>query len=234
MHLGISMLLFIHGLSAHADEWKDFVEFFSEKGFSCRAVELREGKNLRKTSFRDYVKTVVDMVGLDDIIVGHSMGGLIVQKVAEETKVKAAISISPAPPKGVKSLTRTVPWYYMIRYIPNIIFNRPFKLSYSFYKNFLANGLNEEKIRRIHEHDGVESAKVALELSLNRISVNPSKISCPILFITAREDRVSPPDVVKRVADMYNADLKIIDGSHYIFDNWHVIAEEILRFIESI
>ena len=228
-----NMLLFIHGLSAHADEWGEFISFFSEKGFSCKAIELRRGRDLRKTFFRDYVKTVVDQVNSDDIIIGHSMGGLIVQKVAEETKIKAGVSISPALPKGFKT-SSNVPLHSMIRYIPDILLNRPFKLNYSFYKNFFANGLSDSEIRKIHEHDGVDSAKVILELSLNKISVDPSKISCPILFITAREDRVSPPDMVRKIAELYNANVKIVEGSHYIFVNWRIIAKWILDFIQSI
>jgi len=228
------MLLFIHGLSAHADEWKDFIDFFSKKGFSCKAIELREGKNLRKTSFRDYVETVIDHIGSDDILIGHSMGGLIVQKAAEEAEVKAVVSISPATPKGIASTSGNIPWYYMIRYIPNIVFNIPFKLSYPFYKKFLANGLSDDEIRTIHRHDGVESAKVALELSLNKISVDPSRVSCPILFITAKEDKVAPPDIVRKIAEMYNANVKIVDGSHYIFSNWQAVAGEILKFIETL
>ena len=226
------MLLFIHGLSAHADEWKDFIDFFSKKGFSCKAIELREGKNLRKTSFRDYVETVIDYVESDDILIGHSMGGLIVQKVAEEVQIKAVISISPATPKGIASTFSAIPWYYMVRYIPNIVFNIPFKLSYNFYKKFFANGLSDDEIRNIYQHDGVESAKVALELSLNKISVDPSKVSCPILFITAREDRIAPPNIVRKIAEIYDANVKVVDGSHYIFGNWQAVAGEILKFIE--
>ncbi len=52
------MLIFVHGISAYADEWQPFIKYFSERNFSCKAVNLREGLNLRKTRFRDYVNKV--------------------------------------------------------------------------------------------------------------------------------------------------------------------------------
>jgi alpha-beta hydrolase superfamily lysophospholipase len=60
------MLIFVHGINAYADEWQPFIKYFSERNFSCEAVNLREGLNLRKTRFRDYVNKVKAMVTPDD------------------------------------------------------------------------------------------------------------------------------------------------------------------------
>ena len=42
------------------------------------------------------------MVNPDDIVIGHSMGGLIVQKIAEETAIRGGVAICPAPAKRHK------------------------------------------------------------------------------------------------------------------------------------
>lgn len=226
------MILFVHGINAHADEWKPFLEYFSEKGFACDAVELREGMNLKKTYFEDYVEKVKRLLSSEDVVVGHSMGGLIVQKVAEEMEICGGVAICPPPPRDIKF--NAIPWFATLRYIPSILFNRPFKLNYQFYKKYLVDCLEEVEARKVFEHDGKESAKVNFELALNRISVDESKISCPLLFIATKEDKVCPPEIVAQIAEKYDAEYEVYDGCHYIFADWRKIAERILRFVEEI
>ena len=87
------MLIFVHGMLSNADVWRPIIDYFSNKNFSCKAINLRDGLNRRYTHFKDYVDKVKSEVTEDDIIIGHSMGGLIVQKVAEETTIKGGVVI---------------------------------------------------------------------------------------------------------------------------------------------
>ena len=96
------MLVFIHGLCNIPDAWDKITNYFNNKGFSCKSVDLREGLDLKKTSFKDYVEKVKKTINEEDILIGHSLGGLIVQKIAEEKKIKAGVAICSAPPRGIK------------------------------------------------------------------------------------------------------------------------------------
>ena len=98
------MLIFIHGINANADEWQPLLKYFNNRKFSCEAVNLREGLDLRKTHFQDYVIKVKAMVTPNDILIGHSMGGLIVQKIPEETTIKGGIAIC-----SVRDLNTSLP-----------------------------------------------------------------------------------------------------------------------------
>ena len=87
------MLIFVHGINAYADEWQPFIKYFSERNFSCKAVNLREGLNLRKTRFRDYVNKVKAMATPDDIVIGHSNGAMMAYRLGTElSDVIAAIA----------------------------------------------------------------------------------------------------------------------------------------------
>ena len=59
------MLIFVHGMSSHAGVWSTFISFFVERGFSCEAVDLKEGLNLRKVRIRDYVDKVKALVTVE-------------------------------------------------------------------------------------------------------------------------------------------------------------------------
>jgi len=44
-----------------------------------------------------------------------------------------------------------------------------------------------------------------------------NKVKCPLFFITAREDRVCPPELVENIAKKYNAEYRVYDGCHLNF-----------------
>ena len=59
------------------------------------------------------------------VVIGHSMGGLVAQKAAEGGRVRAAVFVASAPPKGIRALAGPVLWR-MPRYAMSILRSRPF------------------------------------------------------------------------------------------------------------
>ncbi len=221
------MLIFIHGFWANGSIWRPFIEYFSKRNFDCVAIDLREGLDMRKASFKDYVNKVRAIARKDDIIIGHSMGGLIVQKVAEEIIIKGGIAICPAPPKGIKFGKRML--LSSIKYLPKVIINKPFKTSFSFAKKFFLNCV--EDARSVYKKLEVEPANIAYELMMSKIEVDERKVKCPLLFIATKDDKACKPEMVKRIAEKYDAEFIIEEGCHWIFDNWQSIADKIQSFI---
>ncbi len=104
-------IIFVHGAWHAAWCWQDtFLEYFSEKGWEVHALSLRghgqsEGrKKLRWWSIADYVSDVEQIANSLDrepIIVGHSLGGLVVQKYLETHSAVAAVLLASVPPSGI-------------------------------------------------------------------------------------------------------------------------------------
>ena len=224
------MLYFVHGLNGSPVEWNVFVDFFSEKGFECEAIDLKKGMNLRKTHVNNYVEKVSSIVSADDIIVGHSMGGLIMQKVVEQCDISAGVGICPAPPKGITM--KTVPWWRQVRYYPYILSGTPFKPSFGLVKNVFLSGWNEGKQREIYDLLQKQSAHVSVEVMKQKISVNEQMVHTPLYFIGRKQDVTIPVDVVKKVAKKYDAKCSVVSGNHYIFLDWQEIAKKVLSFIQ--
>lgn len=225
------MLLFVHGMLSNADVWNPIINYFNKRDFLCKAINLKEGLNLKKVHFQDYVDKVKTIATKQDIVIGHSMGGLIVQKVAEEAEIKAGVAICSAAPKGVKYRNDIV--LSSALYAPQVIMGMPFKQDYRYIRKYNLNGIEEEKARNIYKKLEKQSAIVTYELGLNRIAVNEKKVKCPLFFIGTRQDRISPPELIKRLADKYHAECKLYDGCHHFFcnDNWQEITEGIYNFI---
>ena len=63
------MLIFVHGMLSNANVWNPIINYFNDRNFSCKAVNLKEGLNLRKVHFQDYVKKVKTIVKEEDIVI---------------------------------------------------------------------------------------------------------------------------------------------------------------------
>lgn len=226
------ILYFVHGLNGSSGNWKSIIERVSKKEFDCHAISLRKGLNLRKTHLMDYIHKVCSLVTSEDIVIGHSMGGLIMQKVAEQTQIKAGIGICPAPPSGI-SMPK-IPIWRQLRYVPNILFGIPFKPSFGLVKKVFLNDLNETTQRNIYDQLQKQSAHVSFETMKQKIGVDEKKIISPLYFVGRNNDKTIPVKVVKKIAEKYNAPYEIVDGNHYIFNDSQKIARIIISFLNQI
>jgi pimeloyl-ACP methyl ester carboxylesterase len=117
-------LLFAHGATLGAWTWQDnFFDFFADNGYRAIALNLRGhggspvSKPLNKCTIADYVddvRSVAATVPATPVLIGHSMGGFIVQKYLETGTAPAAVLVSSAPPRtwfltGLR-LARKHPW----------------------------------------------------------------------------------------------------------------------------
>jgi pimeloyl-ACP methyl ester carboxylesterase len=116
-------LLFVHGAFQGAWCWDvNFLDFFAERGFRVVALSFRGhgsstvGKPLRLCSISDFVGDVASVAGTLKwpILVGHSMGGFVVQKYLQEHDAPAAVLLASVPPHGhlpaLLRLIRRYPW----------------------------------------------------------------------------------------------------------------------------
>jgi len=111
-------VLFIHGLWLHATSWERWIELFRESGYEPAAPGW-PGEPNSVADARAHPELVADR-GIDDlfehfstiiralpsapIIIGHSFGGLLAEKLLGEGLGRAGVAIDPAQIKGVLPL----------------------------------------------------------------------------------------------------------------------------------
>ena len=90
--------------------WDHFLDYFTRHGFAAHAVNLRghgnsEGhESLRWTRIADFVEDVAAaarQLPNPPILIGHSLGGFIVQKYLEDHDAPGAVLLSSPPPAGM-------------------------------------------------------------------------------------------------------------------------------------
>ena len=230
------MLIFIHGLCNVPDAWGHMISFFSSVGYSCTAPDLRKGLDLRRNRVADYVEKIEGMVSKEDVVIGHSLGGLIAQKIAEEKNIRAAVAVCSAPPRGIAMDIPLSDMLPALRYLPHVLLNKPFKPSYSLAKNlFLAGMTVDEEKHSLKEYEklGTDSALVMRELVMHRPVVDEQKVGCPLLFIAGKRDKICSPTTVKQMAEKYHAEYQEYDCCHHFFinRNWDEVARGIQDFL---
>lgn len=124
-------------------------EALNNQGFTTYQItpplHTQEESELLKYSFNDYVNEVeltIEKIG-SCIFIGHSMGGLIAQKVAEKqgSKIVKLVLIGSGPaPKG--KIIWNIPFTIRLAikgYLFNMLRKKSIRLKYTEQKNFLFN-----------------------------------------------------------------------------------------------
>ena len=98
-------LLFVHGALHAAWCWDEhFLDFFAAQGYRAIAVSLRGhgkspgGERLRWTRIQEYADDVgqtAAQLPTEPVLIGHSMGGFVVQKYLEHTPPQGRFSFNP-------------------------------------------------------------------------------------------------------------------------------------------
>ena len=241
-------LLFVHG-SCHA-AWcyeENFLPYFAEKGFSSYAVSLRghgasEGnEKLNWASIADYVEDVfktVQKLSKTPVLIGHSLGGLVVQKFLEKHEARAAILLAPSPSNGMfRSGSRLFFQHPLL--FAKVFLRQDFQIVYGtpelVKKNLFSVDADEEKIAEFTKRLGKESFRAAIEMIYNL--PNPKLVKTPILVLGGENDAVVQRRDIKKTAVTFNGDYKIFpDTAHDLMleRKWKEVADFMIDWLEKI
>ncbi len=235
-------IVFVHGAWCW-DEY--FLPYFAKQGFEVHALSLRghgkseSNKSIRFTRIKDYVADVEQTIhglGKDVIVVGHSMGGFIVQKYIEKHNPKAAILLAPAPHKGVLATTLRVAQKYPLPFFKMNLMWTMFPLVANndlARAQFFSDEMPEEMVEKHQKRLQDESFLGFLDMLLLDL---PRKINkaVPMLVLGAEKDQIFKPSEIHATAKHYNASIKIFeDMAHDMMleEEWKMVANEMIRWL---
>jgi pimeloyl-ACP methyl ester carboxylesterase len=242
-------ILFVHGAFAGAWCWEEyFLPYFAAQGHPAYAVSLRghgesEGiENLAFASLDNYVEDVrhvVEKIGEEPILVGHSMGGMVVQKYLEKYTSPAAVLMNSVPPTGLWSSI-----FYMVWSDP-VLFGQLFLLQNlsprfatpnAVKHALLSEEVPDDKLHRFFHHVQGESQRVMLDMmGLNLPHLIFKGGNVPLLVLGAEKDAFLPPSVVEWTAHSYDAAFHIFPKTAHAMmleNNWQEVADYILSWLE--
>ncbi len=207
-------LLFVHGAFAHAAMWGEYyLDFFAQAGFEAHAVSLRgHGRSAGRDQIdafgiRDYVDDLIQVVedlGTMPVLLGHSMGGFVVQKFLEQHVAPAAVLMSSVPPQGLLvasfHLALSSPMLFMD--FNKLVSGGDVSLEATRAALFVED-VDDEVLKRHVALMNQESQRAVWDMSMfNLISMSAVQRT-PLLVIGTEQDRLIPAFLVQSTARAY-------------------------------
>jgi pimeloyl-ACP methyl ester carboxylesterase len=236
-------VLFVHGFFGLAIAFERMMGCLTAKGHRCVAIDLRGhgdsalSGDLGKVSIHDYaddVDRVARLLG-DPIIVGHSMGGLLAQLVAERGVAKGIVLLSPAPPRGIPVLSLKLA-IHQAKYMPAILTSRIVVPGRSDLRALVLNRVPEAERDALLDLLVPDSGRAALQMSVLGVPVDRDRVKAPALVIAGDEDLFIPASRGRRVADRYGAPFRLAPGRGHMLiiePGYEELCEWIADWIRS-
>ena len=165
-----------------------------------------------------------DRIGERAIVIGHSMGGLLTQKIAAARDPLAAVLLAPVPP-GV-SWPRLRPLPHLFAIMPKILAGKPFLPSARTMREVPLSTLPIAEQEALRPRLVRDSGRVFREMSMGSspTKVDASEVTCPVLCVIAGSDQNVAPWISRRIAKRYGAERQ----EHPGLPHW-IIAESALE-----
>ena len=256
-------VLFIHGLWLHATSWEPWLERFRAAGYDPMApgwpgdgetvaASRKHAEAIGDHGIDDVVEHFAGIIaGLDEppILVGHSFGGMVAQKLLGQDRARGAIAIDAAQIKGVlpvplSALRATLP---VFKNPANK--HRAVSLTAEQFRFAFGNAVSEDESDQLFERWTIPAPGRPLfeAASANFNPHSPAKVATdnqgrgPLLLIASGKDHTVPESVTRSTLKQYRHSEAVTElqtfpdrGHSLVIDSgWAEVAETCLRWLKE-
>ncbi|HTP09610.1 MAG TPA: alpha/beta hydrolase [Anaerolineae bacterium] len=241
-------IVFIHGMYMTPLCWEQWIDRYRAKGYTCLApawpgrdlpVETLRQRHpdpqLGQLTLTKVVEHLANTIhGLDEkpMLIGHSMGGLIVQLLLQKDIAAAGVAIDSAPPRGVF----TTKWSFLKSNWPHITpfasLSKPIAMTFERFQYAFVNTLPLAQQQAAFEKYVVPESRRVPRESLTA-KVDFKKPHPPLLLIAGSIDHIIPASLNQSNYTKYASSASVTDfkefagRTHYIIgqENWEEVAD---------
>jgi len=254
-------VVFIHGLWLHATSWAPWAELFSEAGYDPIAPgwpgdpDTVEAARANPDALADHgiddvtrhYQAIIDTLPARPILIGHSFGGMIAEKLLGLDYGAAAIGIDAAQIKGVLPL----PLSALHATLP--VFKNPankhkaVSLTAEQFRYSFGNAVSPEESDALYERWTIPApGKPLFEAAAANFSLHsPAKVNTanegrgPLLLIMGGRDHTVPEAITKATVKQYRHSSAVTDLEEFgdrghsltIDSGWREVADACLAWL---
>lgn len=244
-------VLLVHGSYCSASVWQPFVmPFLAAHGYTVHAMSLRghggspSARPLDRVGLDDYVADVAEAVariGKPVAVVGHSLGGAVVQgAMASGVRYAATALLASVPPSGMLMATQRMFWtrprlWFELSRIMHVGIDEadPEILRDGLFDN----RVSEDHYRQLAEHFCDESPLAIQQLMGFRwFGASPSSAG-PVLVIGGSRDWLIGESDVRQTALWYGTKPIIVQGLSHVMmldPEWESPARIVCAWLDTI
>ena len=256
-------IVFVHGICHGAWCWENFIAFFSNQGYLCYAVSLRGHGNsdgrreIGSFCLADYVadvKSVVEQCPRPNwekpFLIGHSMGGAVVQSYigAHADTVAGAVLFAPATAPHMffpQTLWSSFTNFHLL--FATLIANFGWRAKCIVHHAAFFTGKDErgKRIQRVQDTERYrkilqrESPQV-IYCGLHTSYAHNYNVDVPILVLGSHADLYFPDKSLMKTADVYKHNQKTalvfldcLCHDMMLDKDWEKSALPVLSFVEN-
>ena len=191
------------------DEWKLYLE---SEGYTCLALawphknssaeELRNGHHdaaiasTRLATLTKFYADIIKALHVKPILIGHSVGGLIVQLLLQQGLGAAGVAIHSFPPSGILrfGIWSLKNWWQTVGVFSSV--NKPYRIAFEKWKNDIANGMpGDQQIQSYYDYSIPESKLVVRDAFSKMTMLNSQAHRAPLLLTSGGRDQFIPSSV---------------------------------------
>lgn len=256
-------VVFIHGLWLHATSWQPWLDLFRAAGYDpvapgwpgepATVAEAREHPelvaNLSIDDATEHFATIIEGLPRSPVIIGHSFGGLIAEKLIGQGRGAAAVAIDPAQIKGVLPL----PLAQLRSGLPGLgnpaNLHKAVSLTKKEFRFGFGNALPEEESDALFEKWTIPSpARPLFQAAAANFALHSqAKIDTdndtrgPLLLISGLKDHTVPDVVTRSTLKQYRdstavTELQQFEGRGHsltVDSGWHEVADAVLDWLRA-
>jgi non-heme chloroperoxidase len=240
-------LLFVHGAYVGAWCWEEnFLPWFAARGWAVHALSFSghgrspgrdEIDNLSIDDYVDNLTEVIDTLPSPPVLIGHSMGGMVVQKYLEEATVPAVVLMASVPPQGLLGsalgMLFSAPHLLVdlnrimgggepnVDSLREVLFNQP---------------ISTEKLQHYWQLSQPESHRAVWDMTCFNLPRPARANKAPMLVLGAECDRIISSSQVQMTASTYQREPEIFSGMGHgmmLEQDWEKVATRIAAWLVS-
>jgi pimeloyl-ACP methyl ester carboxylesterase len=206
-------LVFIHGGFHGWWTWERWQPFFAELGWRTYALSLPGHTGSRKvpdpefaaldlTDYADAVTRTLDWLHEPAILVGHSMGGIVAQLVAQVTPPSALVLVASGRTRRGE------------KFRPDVPLGQPITISREEARQNFFHVIGDEEFDRVYRRLCPESPAALNDLA-DSGAFDAPRFECPVLVLTAEHDREHVSELADHATRSYQATRAVVaDAGH--------------------
>ncbi|MDD2223563.1 MAG: alpha/beta hydrolase [Gammaproteobacteria bacterium] len=225
-------VLLVHGMWGNQEALKEVHDAFVEQGYVTESLRLpyhcpkaehtaASKEKLAQTALQDYVVYIIEQVKRQNsppILIGHSMGGLLVQLVAAQVPCNRLILLSSAAPAGINGLSLSAIKTFGSNLLRFPLWRSITEVKLASIRYGIANSQSAAVQREIYARSTYESGRATWQISMGLLLgrrsaayVNTEQIQCPVLIIGGTADRITPINVQRSIAQGFGARGQLVE-----------------------
>lgn len=218
-------VLFIHGMFSDSGLLASWLQRLEAAGYQTHAPSL-PGRNptdmkllgrIGVPEFVDAAMAARERLERPPIVIGHSLGALVAQRLAALTQTAALVLLAPVPPWMLVPQLRIL--RFQIPLMPAILAGRALMPPTAAFRAIPFSSLprdeQDDLVPRMVPDAGRAFRSTSFGTSVVR--VKRRAVSCPVLCVSGTADRNVAPWIHRRIARRYSAEHHVHEGMpHWI------------------